>query len=55
MGLTLGEVIDDLGGGVTDNAQLKLLQTGGPLGGVLGPDSKDIHIDFDEMRSAVAL
>ena len=55
MGLTLGEVIDDLGGGVTDNGQLKLLQTGGPLGGVLGPDSKDIHIDFDEMRSAGAI
>jgi len=55
MGLTLGEVIDDLGGGVTGNGQLKLLQTGGPLGGVLGPDSKDIHIDFDEMRSAGAI
>ena len=55
MGLTLGEVIDDLGGGVIDNRQLKLLQTGGPLGGVLGPDSKDIHIDFDEMRSAGAI
>ena len=55
MGLTLGEVIDDLGGGVSDNGQLKLLQTGGPLGGVLGPDSKDIHIDFDEMRSAGAI
>jgi len=55
MGLTLGEVVDDLGGGVTGNGQLKLLQTGGPLGGVLGPDSKDIHIDFDEMRSAGAI
>ena len=55
MGLTLGEVVDDLGGGVTGNGQLKLLQTGWPLGGVLGPDSKDIHIDFDEMRSAGAI
>ena len=55
MGLTLGEVIDDLGGGVSNDGQLKLLQTGGPLGGVLGPDSKDIHIDFDEMRSAGAI
>ena len=55
MGLTLGEVIDDLGGGVSNNGQLKLLQTGGPLGGVLGPDSRDIHIDFDEMRSAGAI
>lgn len=55
MGMTLGTVIDDLGGGVSGGRNLKLLQTGGPLGGVLGPDSKDIHIDFDEMREAGAI
>ena len=55
MGMTLGDVIDKLGGGTTGNSNLKILQTGGPLGGVLGPDSMDIHIDFDEMRSAGAI
>ena len=55
MGMTLGQVIDDLGGGVTGSKSLKMLQTGGPLGGVLPADSKEIHIDFDEMRSAGAI
>ena len=55
MGLTLGEVVNDIGGGVPDGKRLKLLQTGGPLGGVLSSDSMSIHIDFDEMRDAGAI
>jgi NADH-quinone oxidoreductase subunit F len=55
MGMTLGEVINDIGGGVPDGKKLKLLQTGGPLGGVLGADSMEVHIDFDEMRAAGAI
>jgi NADH-quinone oxidoreductase subunit F len=55
MGLTLGQVINDIGGGVPNGKKLKLLQTGGPLGGVLSSSSMDIHIDFDEMRDAGAI
>ena len=55
VGLTLGEVVNDIGGGVPDGKKLKLLQTGGPLGGVLSAESMSIRIDFDEMRSAGAI
>ncbi len=55
MGLTLGEVVNDIGGGVPGGKELKLLQTGGPLGGVLSAESMAIHIDFDEMREAGAI
>jgi NADH:ubiquinone oxidoreductase subunit F (NADH-binding) len=55
MGLTLGEIVNDIGGGVPNGKCLKMLQTGGPLGGVLGADSMDVHIDFDEMREAGAI
>ncbi len=55
MGLTLGEVVNEIGGGVPNGKKLKLLQTGGPLGGVLSADSMDIHLDFDEMREAGAI
>ena len=34
---------------------MKLLQTGGPLGGVLGADGLDIHLDFEEMSAAGAI
>ena len=55
MGLTLGQVVNELGGGLRDGKKLKMLQTGGPLGGVLGADSLGVHIDFDEMREAGAI
>jgi NADH:ubiquinone oxidoreductase subunit F (NADH-binding) len=55
MGLTLGQVIDDIGGGVRGGKRLKMLQTGGPLGGVLSAESMSIHLDFDEMREAGAI
>ena len=55
MGLTLGQVIEEVGGGIPGGKRLKLLQTGGPLGGVLGADSMSIHLDFDEMREAGAI
>ena len=55
MGLGLGQVIKDVGGGVPGGKKLKLLQTGGPLGGVLGADSMEIHLDFDEMAQAGAI
>ena len=55
MGLTIGQVINDVGGGVPSGKSLKLLQTGGPLGGVLGPDSLDVKIDFDDMAAAGAI
>jgi NADH:ubiquinone oxidoreductase subunit F (NADH-binding)/(2Fe-2S) ferredoxin len=55
MGMTLGEALETLGGGVPDGKRLKLLQTGGPLGGVLGADQLDIPLDFDAMARAGAI
>ena len=35
--------------------ELKLVQTGGPLGGVLGADSIDVVLDFEILRDAGAI
>ncbi len=55
MGMTLRQVVDEVGGGVPDGKALKLLQTGGPLGGVLSAVDLDIALDFDAMSRAGAI
>ncbi|MBI4338232.1 MAG: SLBB domain-containing protein [Chloroflexi bacterium] len=54
-GLTIRQVVEEIGGGVPGGKQLKLLQTGGPLGGVLGAAKLDTVLDFDAMASAGAI
>jgi NADH:ubiquinone oxidoreductase subunit F (NADH-binding)/(2Fe-2S) ferredoxin/NAD-dependent dihydropyrimidine dehydrogenase PreA subunit len=52
MGITLREIIYDIGGGIPDNKKFKAVQTGGPLGGCLTEDNLDIPVDFDSLQSA---
>ena len=55
MGMTLREAIDNIAGGVPQGKRAKVLQTGGPLGGVLGESAFDVQIDFDAMSKAGAI
>ncbi len=54
-GVTLRQVVEEIGGGVPGGKQVKLLQTGGPLGGFLPGSSLDMAIDFDAMIAAGAM
>ena len=54
-GLTMRQVVEELGGGTPDGTPVKLLQTGGPLGGVLPADQLDMVLDFDVMAQAGAM
>ncbi|MCH7553163.1 MAG: SLBB domain-containing protein [Chloroflexi bacterium] len=54
-GVTLRQVIEVAGGGVTGGKALKVLQTGGPLGGFLPASAVDMPIDFDAMIAAGAM
>lgn len=49
MGISLREVIYDVGGGITNNKKFKAVQTGGPSGGCLATKHLDTHIDFDTL------
>ena len=54
-GLTMRQVVEELGGGDPNGRPLKFVQTGGPLGGVLPADQLDIVLDLDVMAEAGAM
>ncbi|MGC9335523.1 MAG: NADH-ubiquinone oxidoreductase-F iron-sulfur binding region domain-containing protein [Anaerolineae bacterium] len=49
MGVTLREIIFDIGGGILNGKKFKAVQTGGPSGGCLPEDMLDLPVDFDEL------
>ena len=54
MGITLREIIYDIGGGIPDKKEFKAGQTGGPLGGCLPAEALDTPVDFDSLTAAGA-
>lgn len=52
MGITLREIIYDIGGGVAGNRQFKAVQTGGPSGGCIPADLLDLSVDYDSLAKA---
>lgn len=60
-GTTLGEIVNEIGGGVTDAHghisldNFKAVQIGGPSGGCLTKDMLELPLDFDSLRSVGAM
>ncbi len=52
MGITLREIIFDIGGGIPNGRQFKAVQTGGPSGGCLPESHLDMPVDFDSLTEA---
>jgi NADH-quinone oxidoreductase subunit F len=52
MGITLREIVFDLGGGIPKNRNFKAVQTGGPSGGVIPESLLDLPVDFDKLTEA---
>ncbi|MBU1227510.1 MAG: FAD-dependent oxidoreductase [Actinobacteria bacterium] len=52
MGITLHDVVFDIGGGIPGGKQFKAVQTGGPLGGCLPAANLDTPVDFDSLTAA---
>jgi NADH:ubiquinone oxidoreductase subunit F (NADH-binding)/NAD-dependent dihydropyrimidine dehydrogenase PreA subunit len=50
MGITLREIIYEIGGGVAGGKRLKAIQTGGPAGGCIPAEMLDLRVDFDSLN-----
>ena len=55
LGITMREIVFDIGGGIPDGRKFKAVQVGGPSGGCLGKDELDISIDFDSLKKVGAM
>ncbi len=52
LGITMREIVYDIGGGILDDKQLKAVQTGGPSGGCVPASMIDIPVDYDSLTAA---
>ena len=50
MGITLREIIYDIGGGVPDGRNFKAVQTGGPSGGCIPAEFLDMPVDYESLK-----
>jgi NADH:ubiquinone oxidoreductase subunit F (NADH-binding)/(2Fe-2S) ferredoxin/Pyruvate/2-oxoacid:ferredoxin oxidoreductase delta subunit len=52
MGISLREIVFDIGGGIKDGKSFKAVQTGGPSGGCIPAEMIDLPIDYDTLAQA---
>jgi NADH-quinone oxidoreductase subunit F len=52
MGITLRDIIHNIGGGIPDGKKFKAVQTGGPSGGCIPEELLDLKVGFDELTKA---
>ena len=54
-GVTLGELVNDIGGGTASGRPVKAVQVGGPLGAYIHPDSFHLPFDYEAFTGADGL
>ncbi len=51
MGMTLREIVFDIGGGIPDGKEFKAVQIGGPSGGCIPAQHLDTQIDYESLKT----
>ncbi|MGE5189020.1 MAG: FAD-dependent oxidoreductase [Gemmatimonadota bacterium] len=52
MGISLREIVYEIGGGIPGNRKLKAVQTGGPSGGCIPASRIDLPVDYESLKEA---
>ena len=52
MGMTIKEIVYNIGGGPVSRAKIKAVQTGGPSGGCIPAEKFDLPVDYDSLTEA---
>jgi len=55
MGITIGEIVEDIGGGMIEGRRFKGVQIGGPSGGCIPASMRDVRIDYEEVKRTGAI
>lgn len=55
MGITIREVVEEIGGGVAENRTFKAVQVGGPSGGCIPAALGDTTVDFEALKDVGAM
>jgi NADH-quinone oxidoreductase subunit F len=55
MGMSLREIVFDIGGGIPGNKRIKAVQTGGPSGGCIPAHLLDLPVDYEKLAEAGAI
>jgi bidirectional [NiFe] hydrogenase diaphorase subunit len=50
MGITLRDIIFEIGGGIPEGRRFKAVQTGGPSGGCIPEESLDMPVDYESLK-----
>jgi NADH:ubiquinone oxidoreductase subunit F (NADH-binding) len=51
-GITVREIVYDVGGGIKNDREFKAIQTGGPMGGCLPAEYLDLPVDYEKLTQA---
>ena len=52
MGISIRELVENIGGGILNGKKFKAVQTGGPSGGCIPERLSDLPVDFDSLTEA---